>query len=113
VPEQAAGGCWRIVSPTNCVPEDCVTAPDHRADRERRRELQPVVGELLMHMHNHNRAAVQVLLEQQGYFDSADQARQFVMAVGDAALLLLELAAGSDDQVVKLLTTFTDVAEEA
>lgn len=90
-----------------------MTDHDHQADRERRHELQPIVGALLLHMHNHNGPAVRTLLEQEGYFDSADQARQFVLAVGDTALLLLELASGSDDQVVKLLTTFTDVAQES
>jgi hypothetical protein len=90
-----------------------VTDYDHRADRERRHDLQPIVGALLLHMHNHDGAAVRTLLEQEGYFESADQARQFLMAMGDTALLLLELAAGSDDQVVKLLKTFTDVAQEA
>jgi hypothetical protein len=89
-----------------------MTDDDHQADRERRNELQPVVGALLLHMHNHNGATVRTLLEQEGYFDSADQARQFVTAMGDTALLLLGLAAGSDDQVVKLLKTFTDVAQE-
>jgi hypothetical protein len=89
-----------------------VTDDDHQADRERRHELQPIVGALLLHLHNQDGAAVRKLLEQEGCFDSPDQARQFVMAVGDTALFLLELAAGSDDQVVKLLTTFTELAQE-
>ena len=83
---------------------------DREADHNRRFELAPIATALMIHLHNHDGAAVRDLLEQDGFFDSPDQARQFIMAMGDVILNLLTLAMrGDQDEVARLLRVYLDV----